>query len=583
MPNLAVHRPTGALSDTMETKPRGDSGAGEGRQFDRTPVARILVSAGAQIASRGTGTLVAPRLVLSALHVVANRRSDPPQPYPGEITLEFPGFTTKGSILPGAMDRTADWVLIECAEAPPVTPMALAALQENAREWESFGFPDANARDGLLLTGNVLMYDGRLEDTPAHQLYCPQAAAGSGGRVKGMSGAPVVIDGRLVGVMRFALMEQDRTEMGTLYACPVKAVAERWPTLDIPPLPKLPRKSLTDQILAANILHAGWELAAIAGSLLIIAAGIFSLSQVHVRTTRVDGTVFAEDVQFRLPKPAPVRLTVNGGLLSVASLDATGLESIGVPGSGGRRASVPARSGHFSPTATTGSPGQLGLDMSPAFPAGARLWLHASQPTRYRLEVDSVQTPLRAGFNGTVRAGPDESNLRSYTSATGDSLLLVPLNGTTFKVEMSLHAGTEVLLSLDKPFAVENLGFYSSEYPDFGPPARVPTLARGELRIDGPDGAVVVGLKLRDSIAFVSDDMTVKGLRFPADANGAVEVTFFGTVSGLTVGGDGVVANLMPTWLDRIRHRYALPAAAVTAALAAFLAFLIVRWRRKSA
>ena len=71
----------------------------------------------------GTGTLVAPRLVLSALHVVANRRTDPPQPYPGELTLDFPDFTTTGAILAGAWDRATDWVLIECSEAPPATPM----------------------------------------------------------------------------------------------------------------------------------------------------------------------------------------------------------------------------------------------------------------------------------------------------------------------------------------------------------------------------------------------------------------------------------------------------------------------------
>ena len=139
-------------------------------ELDLAPIARIEVRSGTQLVSRGTGTLVAPRLVLSALHVVANRRIDPPQPYPGELTLDFPDFTTTGAILAGAWDRATDWVLIECSEAPPATPMRLAALKESKRDWQSFGFADANARDGLLLTGTVMQCDGKLEGTRAHRV-----------------------------------------------------------------------------------------------------------------------------------------------------------------------------------------------------------------------------------------------------------------------------------------------------------------------------------------------------------------------------------------------------------------------------
>jgi hypothetical protein len=37
----------------------------------------------------------------------------------------------------------------------------------------------------------------------------------------------------------------------------------------------------------------------------------------------------------------------------------------------------------------------------------------------------------------------------------------------------------------------------------------------------------------------------------------------------------------MPTWLSRLRYRYGLESAVVGAAFAAFLAFLIVRWRKR--
>ena len=554
----------------------------EAPELDRASIARIVVIAGAQTVSRGTGTLIGPRLVVSALHVVANRTSDPPAPYPGEIRLEFPGFTTAGTILPNAWDAKLDWVLIECAEEPPgVTPMPVASLNENKREWESFGFPDANATDGLLLSGNVMMCKGQLLGTSAHQLYCEQAAAGAGGRVKGMSGAPVVIGGHLIGIMRFALMEQDRTEMGTLYACPVGAVAQRWPTLGVVPLPKLVRKDVAGEILEAQGAQAGWALAAIAGSLLIIAATIVALSQIRVPTTTVEGSVYAEDVQFRLPKEAPMLVGVNNGLLRVASLDATELESASLPASDGRRTSLATRTLHLEPVSGSATANRVGLDFSTPLPNGARVWLHASKP-RYRIRVDSAQVPLRSSFEGTVRAGPDASSLKSYSSATGDSVLLVPLGGRTIIAEMSLLTGDEALLSLGTTFPVRRLGFYATE-TDAGPPTRAPKIIGGELTIDGTLGGAKVPMKLGDSLAFDADELTVKGIRFPAGATGGVEIKFFGTVTQLTVGTDDVAVNLMPTWLGRIRRRYAAAALVVAAAAVAFLAFLIIRWRRRSA
>ncbi len=562
--------------------PSGTSDSAEASELDRAPIARIVVVAGAQTVSRGTGTLIGERLVLSALHVVANRTADPPAPYPGEIRLEFPGFTTTGTILPNAWDAKLDWVLIECAAAPPgVTPMPLATLQENKREWESFGFPDANATDGLLLSGNVMMCEGKLLGTSAHQLYCEQAAAGSGGRVKGMSGAPVVIAGRLIGVMRFALMEQDRTEMGTLYACPVGVVAARWPTLGVAPLPKIQRKRLTDQILAAQAVHAGWELAAIAGSLLIIAAAIFTAAQLRVDSTTVDGIVYGTDAQFRLSKAAAMDLGVADGMLRVASLDAAELDSASLPAGGGFRTISSARTLHLEPAPGNDSVNRLGLDFKKPLSAGARVWLHAAKP-RYRIRIDSAQAPLVAQFTGTVRAGVDVSRLTSFPTSTGDSVVLVPRGGKTIIAEMSLIGDAEVLLSLGAPFAVRRLGFYATE-TDAGPPTRVPKIDGGELSIDGPDGAVKVPLTLSDSLAFDAGEMTVKGIRFPAGTTGAVEIRFFGTVSELSVGRDGAVTNLMPTWLDRIWRRWAVAAVVVAAAFAAFFAFLIIRWRRRVA
>ena len=57
----------------------------------RQAIARIDVLQADQSASRGTGTLVTSDLVLTAMHVVADRKSPTLSLYPGAITLSFPG------------------------------------------------------------------------------------------------------------------------------------------------------------------------------------------------------------------------------------------------------------------------------------------------------------------------------------------------------------------------------------------------------------------------------------------------------------------------------------------------------------
>ncbi len=188
----------------------------------REAIARIeIVDAAGQVISRGTGTLVGPGLVLTALHVVADRRADPPQPLPGRIRLVFPTGQRDAEIHGTLMDARADWVLLRCEELPNVPPVPLGRLTQAGVDWETYGFPDANPRDGMIQTGRVEAWDGELEGQAALQLFSMEAAAGNGAPVKGLSGAPVFVNEFLVGHMRFALMQDGRTVAGTLYACPV--------------------------------------------------------------------------------------------------------------------------------------------------------------------------------------------------------------------------------------------------------------------------------------------------------------------------------------------------------------------------
>jgi TolB-like protein len=193
----------------------------------RNAIARIDVMDGERSVSRGTGFLVTERLVLTALHVVANRRSEALEPYPGEIVLEFPGHRTKARIYETFFDRQSDWVLLRCSDPPSAKPIPLAYLDDSQKDWTTFGFPDANPRDGMVQTGTVENTHGDLEGVSAFQLFSKQAAAGDGAPVKGLSGAPVIVQDAVVGVLRFALMKEGRTVAGTVYACPVTALLDR--------------------------------------------------------------------------------------------------------------------------------------------------------------------------------------------------------------------------------------------------------------------------------------------------------------------------------------------------------------------
>jgi TolB-like protein/Flp pilus assembly protein TadD len=204
----------------------------------RQAICRIDVTQDAGSVSRGTGTLVGPGLVLTALHVVADRRATPPARYPGKITLTFPDHQTEAEIHEAFMDPGADWVLLKCAQPPTIEPVSLGRLKQSGIDWETYGFPDANPRDGMVQTGRVEAWDGLLEGSTALQLFSEEAAAGNGAPVKGLSGAPVFVGTWLVGHMRFALMQDGRTVAGTLYACPVESVGANSPgllkVLDVP-------------------------------------------------------------------------------------------------------------------------------------------------------------------------------------------------------------------------------------------------------------------------------------------------------------------------------------------------------------
>ena len=61
----------------------------------------------------------------------------------------FPTHATDATVVEGCWDKRADWALLKCTVPPPsVRPIPLSDAVSDSEPWETFGFPDANPRDG---------------------------------------------------------------------------------------------------------------------------------------------------------------------------------------------------------------------------------------------------------------------------------------------------------------------------------------------------------------------------------------------------------------------------------------------------
>jgi hypothetical protein len=551
---------------------------------DDAAITRIdALDAAGQSVSRGTGTYVASRLVLTALHVVANRRSETLAPYTSTIRLTFPGgFTTTGTIMPNAWNRTEDWCLLALADEPPLMPMPLAELVE-PREWTSHGYPDAQSADGLTLSGSMVDLNGRLGGVHAYQLYSPQAAAGAGGKVKGLSGAPVVVEGRMVGLMRFALMgEEARTEMGTLYACPVALVEAGCPWLTVT---RLAARRRTTQILAEA---RRWEFGAMSGVVTLMAGALVMLSLLHMPTATLDaGThVDATNIEFELSANERVLLETTNGLLRAQSLHVTGVEGVDEPRvAGPLREAISTASARVS-LAGSPSESQLALDLSPPLHATTRIWAFGDQggATRsFSIALASASrdssNQLRAQFTGSVSVAVDGDGGAAASprvlraGVVDDSLAFLPVPGGQLRVHAELLPGARILL--DEPVVARDLAFDDLSVDD-----RRSALQRGELHI----GQDIMQLLPHDEMLIGNGAaIRITQLIFPEDS-GLLRARFTAVVRDLRIVRGADTINAMPRMLDVVWHRWPAPSSAVGVAAALGLLYLALRvhHRRKA-
>jgi hypothetical protein len=199
----------------------------------RDAIAKITIE-GTNV--RGTGFLVASDLVATALHVVADRSTEPPTFLPGMIHLEFRGHKTAAEVISNKLNQDADCVLLRCLDPGPLATYPTIPLRELNQSDDLFktrGYPDAQPIDGMTWAGRVRDYAAQLTNfyatrrsayEPVLQLFCEEAGAGTGAPPKGLSGAPIIVGSAAIGLMRFALMQDGRAVAATLYGCSARDI-----------------------------------------------------------------------------------------------------------------------------------------------------------------------------------------------------------------------------------------------------------------------------------------------------------------------------------------------------------------------
>ncbi|MGA7312879.1 MAG: trypsin-like peptidase domain-containing protein, partial [Silvibacterium sp.] len=186
--------------------------------------------------TRGTGFLVSDSIVITAWHVVENAAT---------IDLDFQGFRTTARIIA----RHSDIAALRCSSPVPTTPLPIGDLLAADQCWETFGFPAFNP-GGVALAGAIRYFDSSQDSSPI-QLFCEELAAGAGAGVPGLSGAPCIVDGSVVGVINEAIIDSyGASQAGTIYARQVGSLIEQLEGLVRLPdplrrgLPGLPRQEL---------------------------------------------------------------------------------------------------------------------------------------------------------------------------------------------------------------------------------------------------------------------------------------------------------------------------------------------------
>ena len=188
-----------------------------------------VLSAGNRV---GTAFFVGDKYAVTALHVVADTRGGQPV-FRTSLAVQFGADPILASVVDGFWDAAGDWAVLECASSPAVPPLARRSTVDRNEVWDAFGYPDIQP-DGKTFQGAVRDPSATFRSTTAIELFC-EDVAGLGARMHGASGAPCLVDGEVVGVLRSTLVEklvdaegrvQIFTQAGAVYACPAATIVD---------------------------------------------------------------------------------------------------------------------------------------------------------------------------------------------------------------------------------------------------------------------------------------------------------------------------------------------------------------------
>ena len=183
----------------------------------------------------GTGYLIAPRRLATALHVVKSWRAEERHP----VTVGVGGPTVQAYLLKS--DETNDAAVLAFDENVSAQPLPVAETLTRKGLWEACGYPAVAGHGGK---ATAVPIDGHVQDPnavddaghPALLLFSEMVAAGNASPLHGFSGSPVLVNGAVVGHLTKHLGDPDdrrRAAYGLVYACPIRAVGA---LLDIAPV-----------------------------------------------------------------------------------------------------------------------------------------------------------------------------------------------------------------------------------------------------------------------------------------------------------------------------------------------------------
>ena len=174
---------------------------------------------------QGTAFWVTNQHLLTAWHVAD-----------GSSGLRLENFEDKpvATVVEGARCDRSDFALLELEKPVDVSPLRLGTLSAGhtnaGKKWRTHGFPGEKP-SGVAPIGKVQTTAGAVGDSIAIELAADALAAGEGLDPSGLSGAPVVVDGSVVGLLRWIKERSEGEEKtyriavgGLVYACPMTAV-----------------------------------------------------------------------------------------------------------------------------------------------------------------------------------------------------------------------------------------------------------------------------------------------------------------------------------------------------------------------